>query len=123
MAITSTEVFELGGLLVGVLGVAFGLKQYRDARHHTVALEKLVNDGSKQLDRLQTLADSLPTRFIGGFPGNLRDLTRLVARAMNELCILCDYAGFGSFSAPASFAGYFEEIRRRRVGQPRVDVR
>jgi hypothetical protein len=124
--------------LIGLLGAAialfaliFAVKQYRDAREHTAKLGELANKAIDQQARLekilisaaagaqqlQTLADSLPTRFVGKFPHHLDTLARFVGEAKQEMHVLCDYVGYGSYSNPISFTSYFEEIRQRCVGQ------
>jgi hypothetical protein len=134
------EIVEIIGFVAGLVALFLAFKQFDDARRHTKKLEQLLLDGKGQKDkmeailiqaeiqqeRLQDLADSLPTRFVGRFPQDLNAITRLLAGAKRKVDILCDFGGYGSFSAPVPFTEYFQEIRRRCLSQkehPRVQIR
>lgn len=131
------EVVELGGFIIGLLAVGLAFKQFIDAREHTQKLKALVqatatqqermnkilanaDDGAK---RLQILAESLPTRFIGTFPSSVARLADFISAAKHDLVILCDFAGYGSYSDPKAFTTYFQEMRRRRLVDPIARLR
>lgn len=131
------EIVEFSGLILAFLALGFSIKQFIDAREHTSKLKDLSTEAEAQqvrmnkiletadagAKRLEVLASSLPTRFVGTFPDVLDPLTTFIGTAKREVSILCDYAGYGYYSNPISFAAYFEEMRRRCVGQPKVEFK
>jgi hypothetical protein len=123
------DIFEIAAFVLALVALGFAFKQFADAHKQTGELKGLVDKANDQknqmggmLGRLEVLSNSLPTRFIGTFPDVVEALTTFIGAAKSEIRILCDFAGYGSYSNPISFAPYFDTIRRRRVTEPKIKI-
>lgn len=72
----------------------------------------------EHLSRMELIAQSMSTRFIGLFPEHLYDIVEIVKRANKELLLLVDCSDYGSFPRPEAhqnFVRAIEDARRRKV--------
>jgi hypothetical protein len=63
-----------------------------------------------QFADMKMLAEVMSTQFVGSFPKNLRDVTRVVAEAKRDLHVMVDFVGYGIYSAHAEYCNYVREI-------------
>lgn len=121
------RVLEVGALLIGVGGLLFGARQFKDARRALESLEKISRQAADQLSELshvsakvssqsQTLAEvsaQLSTQFVDRFPDNLPELVKFVSSSDANLDIITDYAGYGSFSRYKESSKYVFALQQR----------
>src|SRR5271165_227848 len=121
------------GLLVGVVGTAFGVKQYIDMkamegklRLITEQLESSEEHGAAVTESLKTaneslreaneqiivIRDKMVTIAVARFPLNLDSLVDLLDSAASELEIICDFVGYAMYSNVSGFQRYFESLER-----------
>jgi len=87
------------------------------SEHQDARFEDMLRKAELQTVRLEMLANALPTRFVGTFPGNLRDVTELVKRTRRRLVVLIDFCGYGYYSDPHAFREYYQGLRQLTVAQ------
>jgi hypothetical protein len=111
------EVIEAEGFLLGVLCLVFALRQYRDAKDHTASLQEntsiLTEAKSTLQENTATLAEvreHISTKFLATFPSNIPELTQFISGIPHEFDIMVDFAGYGQYSVPDQFAGYFAAL-------------
>src|SRR5208282_3327803 len=66
---------------------------------------------SEHLLKMEDLARSMSTRYVGEFPTYLNDILELVGKAKHDLRILSDCADHGAFSNPALHRKVFRAIQ------------
>ncbi len=93
---------EVLGLVLALIGLYFAVKQ---------------NDDSERIQ------GALSTRYIGMFPADLPYVADLVHRADTRLWVLTDLLGYGSYSDPAGFEKYFEELLHKVEDEPALELR
>jgi hypothetical protein len=118
----SPDPLTIGALGVAAAGLAFAVKQYRDARTEIGQLAKTGAsvEGTRVrldsvVDRLDTVAQALPTRALGAWPSYLDDLAKMISQADTEITILCDYPAYGVVSNPEGYSKYRRAIETRLV--------
>ena len=69
----------------------------------------LTSSFEDQKTRIEKIVLAIYTRFLGVWPGHLKDVTRLVteATAGDELQISLDLFGYGHFTVPEEYKRYF----------------
>jgi hypothetical protein len=68
-----------------------------------------------QSDRYLKLADSqIGTQYLGGFPENMKEISKLIAGAEESLYISADFPAYGHFSQPDKFKLYVNAITKVR---------
>lgn len=130
---TLVDLIGLTGIVIGIIGVAFGIKQYWDqckAEKSLIRSEaslKLIRDKLQlaELDAAsvhlalyeanETLTDMAKkslTIAIPSFPFNLHDLVSLIDNARGELAISCDFIGYAMYSNSSKFPDYLSALQR-----------
>jgi len=89
------EVLGLGYLLA-IVAIYFATIQFLDS--------------GKQIKRIEDIALSMTTRYIGKFPDNLPGLIDVVRAAKRELLIFADFVGYGSYSNPKEYDEFFDKL-------------
>jgi hypothetical protein len=123
----------LSGLVVGIVGLAFGFRQYRDqkmaetrsegAERSLVAikeqLETTKEDGNivhAELklanSKLAEMHEKSLTIAIARFPYNLNALVDFIDDAKEELAVTCDFIGYAMYSNVSGFLQYFAALQR-----------
>ena len=93
--------------VLAVLAIGFAIVQFTDARRQETALERQKQD-------LGTIALSMSTRFLGPFPGNLKEINNLIAKADRSLKVIVDFPGYGQYSAPELRLAYVQQLEIAR---------
>lgn len=117
-----SDPLTVGALAIAVVALGFAVRQYSDAR---IQIEKLVTTGEgvndarlrldSVVDRLDTVAQALPTRALGAWPSYLDDLAKMIDRTETGLTILCDYPAYGVMSNPEGYRKYRRAIETQLV--------
>lgn len=69
----------------------------------------------KQSDRYLSLSRSLiTTQYLGGFPENMREISRLIDSANESLFISVDFPAYGHFSQPEKYQMYKAAVTKSR---------
>ncbi len=130
----------IGGLIVGIVGIVFGVKQYFDMkrtetrlhlitdqlraseRRAAVDSESLKTANHSLVENNQKLAEAneqiaiirrkMVTVSVARFPLNLNSLVELMDSAVSELEILCDFVGYAMYSNVSGFQRYFDSLER-----------
>ena len=97
--IMELSVKEIVELTLAVLAIVFSVIQFFDSK--------------TQHRQLLEVANSMSTRFIGGFPKNMGEIVDVLKDARSELDIVTDVAAYGHYSDPENFERYREAIRIR----------
>ena len=85
------------------------------ASGYSVLLLRLLADTRKIANLEQTIPERLKKTAslqIGLFPDNMDQITDLIEHTDSKLVIICDYAGYGHYSAPVKFDRYADAIKR-----------
>lgn len=90
------DIIEIAVAILFLIALILAIKQYLDAKSHTDTL-------GDHADALDTISQSLSTRYLSEFPRFLPDITKLVERADEKLTIFCDVPTYGKLSAPEHF--------------------
>ena len=120
------DLLGVGGLIVGIVGIIFGWKQYVDMKRAERGLfeitERLksaeeravaVSDDLKSAnDKLAKLHDKTVTIAVARFPFNLNSLVELMDSTKSELAIVCDFVGYAMYSNASGFHVYFDSLQR-----------
>src|SRR5215470_9364950 len=64
--------------LVAFLAIAFAIVQFLDAKLQELALERQGKKLEAQANELTEIARSMSTRYVGMFPENLKEITRMI---------------------------------------------
>jgi hypothetical protein len=113
------------GLIVGVVGTLFGLKQWIDMRKAEKRLveitERLKSSEERAVsvsnalnganDKLTKIHEKSVTIAVARFPFNLNSLVELVDKSKSELAIICDFIGYAMYSNSSGFRKYFESLQ------------
>ena len=97
--------FELGGLLLAVLGTGFAVASIRDGR-------KLTTD-------LRAIFDHLTTKEIGSFPTYMAEVERLISEARESIFIATDFPGHGAWTDRGRYASYVKALENRKADRVR----
>lgn len=81
--------FQITAFLLALLAIIFGSIQFWDSRIHSGKMEQL--------------ARSMSTRYIGIFPKDMDDIIEVINLADQELLIMSDSADYGSYSRPETY--------------------
>jgi hypothetical protein len=92
--------FQATIFLLAVLAIIFGSIQFWDSR--------------QQGGKMEHIARSMSTRYIGLFPGDMDEIISVVRQAHRELLIMADCADYGSYSRPETHQLLSEELRKAR---------
>jgi hypothetical protein len=65
--------------------------------------------------RIEALAKSMSTRFIGRFPKNFHEIIDTISRTDRELLVLVDLLGYCCYSKPVEFDEYVGKLERLRA--------
>lgn len=127
------DALGVAGLIVGIIGSLFGLKQYRDQQKTAKSLldaDKRLGEIAEQLeaaekhaisvsgdlklanDKLAEIHDKTLTIAVARFPFNLNALVEFIDNSNLELAITCDFIGYAMYSNPDRFPSYFEALQR-----------
>jgi hypothetical protein len=124
-----TKTLEITGFLVGVIALIVAAKEFRHVKTLINSTEKLaadsqqiVSDSKKLLDTSTGIAESMSTRFVGQFPYNLNDLSKVLGRAASHVEIMVDIVAYGHYSSPEAFQKYFDRLSKIAIN-PDVNLR
>jgi hypothetical protein len=96
--------FDFTTILLALMALFFGFVQYKDARRHTRKMEDIAN--------------SMSTRYIGTFPRDLEDIAEIVSRADHDFVALVSFVSYGQYAKPEGFDRLLQEVKaakRRKV--------
>ena len=79
-------------------------------------------DARSQNRKLEEVAGSMSTRFVGNFPKNLSEIVRIVSQGSRRLDIVVDICAYGHYSAPRLSDEYVSAVREARR-ERNVEVR
>ena len=91
-----TKVFDVVTLGLAVMAIVFGFIQFLDARRHGRKMEEI--------------ASSMSTRYVGGFPKDIDDIVDVAGTADREILVMASFADYGHYSKPDSFERLLEKI-------------
>jgi hypothetical protein len=131
---------EIVALILAAIAIWFAVRQFRDSKElmHNAGVEAarlksligqmgtvaasqeekfraVLEQADLQTRKLEAVADSLPTKFVGTFPNNLQAILDMVETARDEVVVVADFVGYGSYSDPVRFSHYFSVLRRKVV--------
>jgi hypothetical protein len=106
--------FETVTLVLALLAIIFALIQFRDSKKQNEKMEDVAG-------RMNDIAKSMSTQFVGLFPKNMDSITSVVGKADKQLDIMVDFVGYGHYSDPEEFSRYLAAIKDAR--QEGVEVR
>ena len=72
--------------------------------------QKIVVQTKMQLENIADVFGSLSTKYVGHFPGNMEEITKLVSNTKRSLVILSDVPAYGQYSNPLGFPDYKQAI-------------
>jgi hypothetical protein len=81
--------FQIAAFVLALLAIIFGSIQFWDSRIHSGKMEQL--------------ARSMSTRYIGIFPKDMDDIIEVINLADQELLIMSDTVDYGSYSRPETY--------------------
>lgn len=82
--------------VLAILAIWFAIIHFLDSRSQ----EKKINE----------IAQSMSTQFIGCFPINVDGITKVIAKAHSQISVLVDYVGYAQYSAPRAYARYKDAL-------------
>jgi hypothetical protein len=85
---------------ISLMALSLGLIQFADAWAHT--------------RKMDGIADSVSTRYIGNFPKNLADVCTLTKAARCELLIMVEFVNYGHYWKPEAFEEFSRELELAR---------
>jgi hypothetical protein len=137
--LSSIDRMGLSGLIVGLAGLAFGFRQYRDqkkaetrseiAETRSKDAERNLEDIKEQLkvakedgkivraelkfanEKLTEMHEKSLTIAKARFPRNLNALVDFIDDAKGELAVMCDFIGYAMYSNVSGFTQYFEALQ------------
>jgi hypothetical protein len=85
-------------------------KRMTKALEETDKLQKHMTKALEEMGKLQKhmgdVLNSVSSRYIGAFPGNMQEINDVTAKSCQFLLILTDWVGFGSYSSPEAYRDY-----------------
>ena len=108
--------------LVAFLAIAFAIVQFLDAKLQELALERQGKKLEAQANELTEIARSMSTRYVGMFPENLKEITRIISDVNKSLSIIVDFVSYGQYSSPALCAAYLQAIENARHKNAEVRI-
>ncbi len=90
--------FQVTAFVLALLAIIFGCIQFWDSRRHSW--------------KMQQVAESMSTRYIGVFPKDMDDIIKVVNLADQERLIMSDCADYGSYSRPETHQRFFDAVMR-----------
>src|SRR5712692_5266118 len=87
--------FEFVGFVLAAVALLYAMIQFVHARGHS--------------RKMEDIAHSMSTRYIGLFPKDLEDIVQVVKSAGRQLLILADSMGYGQYSNPDTYRKFIEE--------------
>ena len=94
---------ETVAIVLSLVAIFFALVQYLDSK-------RLEKHTQRTLTELDALVQQSSTKYLGAFPNNMDDITRVANSTRKELKILCDVPGYGHYSQPEKFDLYSKAI-------------
>ena len=91
---------ETFNLLLGIVGLFVGVIALLVGAYHVYELRHMQN--------------AISTQYLGEFPEFLPQITEVVNAARHDLIIVCDFPGYGDFSAPDNSLKYLQALRARQ---------
>jgi hypothetical protein len=102
-AVPIIQVIEAEGFFLGIFCLFFALRQFRDAKEHTLVLRE-------NTSTLAEVKEHLSTKFLAVFPYNIPELKKFISGMSHDFDIMIDFAGYGQYSVPEQFASYFAAL-------------
>jgi hypothetical protein len=87
-------------LPISLMALSLGVIQFADAWAHT--------------RKMDGIADSVSTRYIGNFPKNLTDVCTLTKAARRELLVMVEFVNYGHYWKPEAFEEFSRELELAR---------
>jgi len=72
---------------------------------------------------MRSIASSMSTKYIGGFPKNMSDICEVVSSADHKLDIQVDLVAYGHYSNPEGFQRYIDKIEDFAKRTPQTAIR
>jgi hypothetical protein len=94
--LADTKPLDIVAFVLAVMAIVFGSIQFLDARRHTSKMEEI--------------ASSMSTRYVGGFPKDIDDIVDVAGAADREMLVMASFADYGHYSKPDSFERLLEKI-------------
>lgn len=92
--------FTITTFVLAAVAIIFGSIQFADSRRHS--------------KKMEDIAGSMSTRYIGVFPKNLEDILEVVDLADRELLVMADFVDYGHYSNPRGYEKFAERIKEAR---------
>ena len=92
--------FQITTFVLALLAIIFGCIQFWDSRRHS--------------SKMELVARSMSTRYIGVFPKDMDDIIDVIGLADQELLIMSDFVDYGSYSKPEGHQRLLEAVMDAR---------
>jgi hypothetical protein len=93
--------FQLTTFVLALLAIIFACIQFWDSRQHS--------------DKMELVARSMSTRYLGIFPKEMNEIIDLIHLADKDLLIVSDFVDYGGYSSPETYQLLFEAVLRARA--------
>jgi len=102
--------------------LAFGAKQFRDARRTIASLgavsaQMSVTENATK-DLLTGIKHGISTRALGNFPEYNKEIVDVLNAATEEITICCDLLGYGMCTTPDVFREYLSVLQHKSIEMP-----
>lgn len=88
--------FHVVTIVLAVLAIIFASIQFVDSLY--------------QRRKMEAIAESMSTRYIGLFPKNLEDIHDVAKLSDRDLMIMADFVDYGQYSNPEAYTKFFQEV-------------
>jgi hypothetical protein len=104
------HILAMVAILYGIIAVLYEWRLHR-------AFESQEKD-------IKDIVLSVHTRYLGEWPGHLRNITNLIATSAenDEILISVDFLAYGTISVPEEYEKYFSAIKGARIRKSRVRI-
>lgn len=73
-------------------------------------------------NKIEKIESSASTKFIGAFPENIPEVTKIVESTQTELIIVNDFVGYGHYSAPSKFDDYLNALIKLKNSGKKITI-
>ena len=110
MEMFARRAFEVTGLLLSIVALAFSVREYFEFEHQKAAYSKQTQNLLEIQRKVDLAASEATTRSIGEFPKNIPTIISVVKHACATLDIMADTASYGMISSPDDFFNYLHAL-------------
>jgi hypothetical protein len=89
-----------------IIGIVLGIFALLVAIYHVAEIKLVLTSTKSQLTSLETIQNSISTRYLAEFPYFIPDIVKLIREARKEIHIFCDIPAYGQFSARSDWIQY-----------------